>query len=431
MKQITNDMVADMSSVKVLRMFAFTVKTLLARLYHRGIHVNDEEVRILRNVAQKAAEQEVSLVFMPCHKSHIDYLVVSYVLYNMGIALPHIAAGDNLNMPFVGWVLRQNGAFFIRREWGGDKLYIAIMKEYITYLLEKGYNFEAFIEGTRSRTGKLLQPKFGFIKLVLEALLADPTKDAIIVPVNIAYDKVIETPSYVNELLGTPKEKESVFQLLNSVNLLQFKWGRIDVRFGEPFSLRDFIQATRNSGKLKNSPQEPQLLQYLGYKILAEINKKSVIMPTALVGTVLLTLRGRGVGRNELLRRVTWLKSEIAARGGKTAEGHSSNTAIVDRAVHVLSDLIGHRFDTLERVYYPMKRFELSYYRNQVIHLFVPEGLSDSCSHCFCSHVCNDQGWRSSSSTTYTHKAKIIQRCCVFVSVTEERICLRFWRTSA
>lgn len=241
---------------------------------------------------------------MPCHKSHIDYLVVSYVLYRMGIALPHIAAGDNLNMPFIGWVLRQNGAFFIRREWGGDKLYIAIIREYISFLLSKGHNLEAFVEGTRSRTGKLLQPKFGFLKLILESVLNNTTRDAIIVPVNIAYDKVIETPSYVNELLGTPKKKESIGQLLNNINLLQLKWGRIDVRFGESFSMREFIQKTSQTGKLDpnatSAVRNAQILQYLGYRILAEINQISVIMPTALVGTVLLTLRGRGVGRNEV-----------------------------------------------------------------------------------------------------------------------------------
>ena len=155
----------------------------------------------------------------------------------MGIALPHIAAGDNLNMPFVGWVLRHNGAFFIRREWGGDKLYIAVMKEYIDYLTLNGYNMEAFIEGTRSRTGKLLQPKFGFLKLILESVMSNPGRDVIFVPVQLGYDKVIETPSYVNELLGTPKEKESIFQLFSSLNVFQLKWGRIDVRFGG----RDFF----------------------------------------------------------------------------------------------------------------------------------------------------------------------------------------------
>ena len=183
--RIVDTLIADMSSLSVLKMFAFTVKTLLARLYHRGIHVKEQEVDRLRLIAQDAAKTKTSLIFMPSHKSHIDYLVVSYVLYRMGIALPHIAAGDNLNLPFVGYMLKHNGAFFIRREWGGDRLYITIMKDYIEFLLNSGHNIEAFIEGTRSRTGKLLRPKFGFIKLILENLLINNNRDAIVIPVNI------------------------------------------------------------------------------------------------------------------------------------------------------------------------------------------------------------------------------------------------------
>ncbi|KAJ3000165.1 hypothetical protein HDV02_000448 [Globomyces sp. JEL0801] len=253
----------------------------------------------------------------------------------MGIGLPHIAAGDNLNMPGVGWVLRHNGAFFIRREWGGDRLYVTIMQEYVEYLLNKGYNIEAFIEGTRSRTGKLLQPKFGFLKLILESILKGKTSDAILIPVSIGYDKVIETPSYVNELLGTPKQKESIGQLLNSINLLQLRWGRIDVRFGEAFSMSDFAQKLIASGKSG--------IQRMNLTDQSDINRISVIMPTALVGTVLLTLRGRGVGRNELIRRVGKLKSWIIARGGQVAESGASDASVI-----------------VDRVYYPLKRFELT-----------------------------------------------------------------------
>jgi glycerol-3-phosphate O-acyltransferase len=284
-------------------MFGFTVRNLLTRLYHRGIHIDEEEVATLRKVAKEAAEKKQSLVFLPSHKSHIDYLVVSYVLYRMGIALPHIAAGDNLNMPVLGTLLKSNGAFFIRREWGGDKLYISIMKSYIDIMLSEGYNLEAFVEGTRSRTGKLLQPKFGFIKLILESMYANPNRDCIIVPVNIGYDKVIETPSYITELSGKPKQKESIFQLLNSVNLLQLKWGRVDVRFGKSFSLQEYIKSVVSQKSIDHDDIEQKkvaVLQAFGYKILGDMNNISVIMPTALVGTVLLTLRGRGVGKNEV-----------------------------------------------------------------------------------------------------------------------------------
>jgi glycerol-3-phosphate O-acyltransferase len=142
--------------------------------------------------------------------------------------------------------------------------------------------------------------------------------------------------------------------------------------------LRGFIQSVELAGKI---PQQISLqgkysaiLLPLGYRLLGDINQITSIMPAALVGTILLTLRGRGVGRNELIRKVKWLKDEIIMRGGKVAEsGRSSTEVLVDRAVGVLRDLVGKRFDILESVYYPLRRFELSYYRNQVIHLFVPE----------------------------------------------------------
>ncbi|KAI8909511.1 acyltransferase-domain-containing protein [Gorgonomyces haynaldii] len=372
--KIINGMIADVSSTRVTRLFGFMVKNMLQRMYHLGVHVREDEIHRLRDLALEAQERGISLVFLPCHKSHIDYLVVSYVLYVSGIALPHIAAGDNLNLPLIGMLLRGNGAFFIRRQWGDDKLYAAIMQEYIKHLLKKGYNLEAFIEGTRSRTGKLLPPKFGILKIILDAVLSGSCSDAYVVPVSIGYDKVIETPTYQDELMGTPKVKESLGQLLTGgFNLLQLKWGRIDVRFGKHLSLKDFIDESRS---LKKPKSDTAILQALGYQTMSSINNISVIMPTALVGTILLTLRGRGVGRNELIRKVIKLRKEIRQRGGSVAEFDTESYGeVVERAIKVLGELIGRRFDILEPVYYPMKRFALSYYRNQVIHLFVHEAI--------------------------------------------------------
>lgn len=214
----------------------------------------------------------------------------------------------------VGSVLQHGGAFFIRRTFGDDPLYQDIVKEYIEALLARGHNIEVFIEGTRSRMGKLLQPKFGILKIVLESLLAGVVDDCIIVPMSIDYDKVIETETYVSELLGTPKEKESLFQVLNSASLLKLKLGRIDIRFAKPYSLRQWMDEEFNRRSTADSLFSPSsslvhkniLLQSFSFSVLADINRVSVIMPTALVGTIILTLRGRGVGREELIRRVTW-----------------------------------------------------------------------------------------------------------------------------
>ncbi|KAI8621112.1 acyltransferase-domain-containing protein [Chytriomyces sp. MP71] len=378
---IIDGMIANLDSMSELKFLAFTIHYVLVRMYHQGIHIREREFLELKKTAEYAEKNKLSLIFLPCHKSHIDYLVISYIFYRLGLALPHIAAGDNLNMPVVGHLLKHCGAFFIRRVWGDDLLYNTIMREYIEILLRKGHNIEAFTEGTRSRIGKLLQPKFGIMKIIMESVLSGRVNDCIIVPMSIGYDKVIETGSYVSELLGAPKEKESLYQLLSNMNILSFKWGRIDISFAKPFSMREYIASqTLRRGVILNPSTSVEdrnlMLQSLGFRVLSDINKVSVIMPTALVGTVLLTLRGRGVGRNELIRKVNWLRRVVTLRGGAVADFGGQTTGwIVDRAVQVLRDLVGQRSDLLEPVFYPAKRFELSFYRNQVIHLFITEAI--------------------------------------------------------
>ncbi|KAF9436837.1 hypothetical protein BGZ76_002833 [Entomortierella beljakovae] len=375
-------LVADMNSLKFIRFFAFLINNILVRMYHQGIHIKESEFLELRKVAEYCAEKKYSMIILPCHKSHIDYLVISYIFFRMGLALPHIAAGDNLDLPVVGNLLKGAGAFFIRRTWADDPLYSSIALEYIQELLEGGFNIECFIEGTRSRTGKLLPPKLGVLKIIMEAMLSDRVKDCYIVPVSIGYDKVIETETYINELLGIPKEKESLWGLLTNSRLLQLKMGRIDVRFAKPYSLRNFMnheierREIVNEQEKTNSVAKAQLLKSLGYKVLADINSVSVVMPTALVGTVILTLRGRGVGRSELIRRVDWLKREILAKGGRVANFSGMETGeVVDRALGVLKDLVAVQKNLIEPVFYAVKRFELSFYRNQLIHLFVHEAI--------------------------------------------------------
>ncbi|KAJ3032685.1 hypothetical protein HDV00_007205 [Rhizophlyctis rosea] len=378
--RMVEGMVAEMNSLRSIRFIGYVINNVLARMYHQGIHFGDSGFSVLRRYAQAAAEQQVSLIILPCHKSHVDYLVISYIFYRLGLALPHIAAGDNLNLPAIGPFLRHGGAFFIRRQWGDDVLYNTLMREYIELLLKRGHNIEAFIEGTRSRIGKLLQPKFGILKIILDAVMSGRVRDAILVPMSIGYDKVIETESFVNELMGRPKEKESIAQLLGNLNILSFTWGRIDIRFAKPYSLREYLdrQFVRRGPEFdptRNTKDRVRLLQALGYRILSDINAAAVTMPTALVGTILVTLRGRGVGRSELIRKVNWLKREIMAKGGTVNFGSMSTAAIVDRAVQVLKELIGTRLNLLEPVYYPIKEFELSYYRNQVMHLFIREAI--------------------------------------------------------
>lgn len=237
-------------------------------------------------------------------------------------------------------------------------------------------------EGGRSRTGKLLQPKFGILSFILESLLSNSVEDAIICPVSTQYDKVIEVDSYISELLGQPKPKESLSNFLSASSILSLKLGRVDVRFHEPWSLRQFVteQITRLEPSLQKSYDtqlKRRILSTLGYKVLADINAVSVVMPTALIGTILLTLRGRGVGFSELVRRVDWLIERVQAKGGRVAHFASLPTAtVVERALEVLGPgLVGQVEGLPERTYFAADRFQLSFYRNMTIHLFVSEAL--------------------------------------------------------
>ena len=380
-----DNMVCKMESKYFMRSAYYMVTQLLTRAYHQGIYVDRQEIERLRRFANMAAEQKRSIIFLPSHKSHLDYVSLQLICFRLGLTLPVVVAGDNLNFLLVGSFLQHAGAMWIRRSFDKDPLYITLVQAYIDTLLQNGYNFECFIEGTRSRTGKLLGPRFGILNFLLSSVISGRTEDAYICPVSSQYDKVLEVDSYVSELLGQPKRKENLSDFLSASSVLTLKLGRIDVRFHEPWSLKDFIksQETRPSHAPDHDSVErskevrSRMLRTLGYKVLSDINAVSVVMPTALVGTILLTLRGRGVGRSELIRRIDWLCGRIQAKGGKVAHFHGAPTGyVVDRALEVLgSSLVGTIEGLAEQTVYAVDRFRMSFYRNMTIHLFIPEAL--------------------------------------------------------
>ncbi|KAI4130840.1 MAG: hypothetical protein LQ338_001517 [Usnochroma carphineum] len=386
-KKLTDGMICKFESKRFIRGAYYLCTQLLTRAYHQGIHVSSEEVLRLRSVAETAAKKRQSIVFLPCHRSHVDYVSLQLICYRLGIALPTVVAGDNLKMPVLGAFLQNAGAMWIRRSFGNDALYTTLVQSYIDTLLQNGFNIECFIEGGRSRTGKLLSPKFGILSFLLDSVLSGRVEDAIICPVSTQYDKVIETESYISELLGQPKPQENLKDFLSASSVLSLKLGRVDVRFHEPWSLRTFIteQRARVSDARPSSalsdPLSPEsrvrLLRTLGYKVLSDINAVSVVMPTALIGTVLLTLRGRGVGKSELIRRVEWLSARVRAKGGRVAHFAGAPTStIIERGLDVLGPgLVGTIDDLPETTYFAVDRFQLSFYRNMTIHLFISEAL--------------------------------------------------------
>ena len=195
-------------------------------------------VRNLDSVAQVTKLGQV--IWLPCHRSHLDYLLLSYLMKRKGLAPPHIAAGVNLSFFPAGPVLRRGGAFFLRRSFSGNKLYSAVFSNYVDFLLTNGHSLEFFHEGGRSRIGKLLTPKTGLTSMCVSSILKRRAENTYLCPVFISYDKVMEDNAYARELSGAKKEQESFWQLLKSLRFLFSNYGRVEVAFGAPIRFGDF-----------------------------------------------------------------------------------------------------------------------------------------------------------------------------------------------
>jgi len=273
------------------------------RIYD-GIEVDEAGL----NRALKAASK-APLVLCPSHKSHVDYLVMSWVLWNRGYAVPLVAAGANLSFFPLGPILRRCGAFFLRRSFKDDKVYAASFKGYVKKLVHDGVHQEFFPEGGRSRTGKLLQPKLGMFTWQLEAVLEGARNDLIFVPVSIDYEKVVESGSYSKELAGGEKKPEDIKALLSTPKVLAARYGRIHLTFDEPLSLVELMKSRGlDPAQPITDEQKKGLVRALGNRVMYGISKVSTVTPHALVSAALLAHRRRGMTSRELTDRVTILR---------------------------------------------------------------------------------------------------------------------------
>ncbi len=223
-----NEIVSDYSHSTVR--FADKALTRLWTQLYDGVEVHN-----FSTVRELAKDYEI--VYTPCHRSHIDYLLLSYVIYRRGLMVPYIAAGDNLNMPFVGQILRGGGAFFIRRTFRGNALYTTVFKEYLYSVLSRNTPLEYFIEGGRSRTGRLLPPKTGMLAMTVHSHLRGKSKPIVFVPTYIGYERLMEGATYVGEMSGKPKEAESIFGLVKTLRKIERVFGKVHLNFGEPVFL--------------------------------------------------------------------------------------------------------------------------------------------------------------------------------------------------
>ncbi|NNF99862.1 MAG: glycerol-3-phosphate acyltransferase [Desulfobacteraceae bacterium] len=236
----------------------------------------------------KTMSQKGPLVLIPCHKSHIDYLILSYVLYKNNMPCPHIAAGKNLSFWPLGPIFRAGGAFFIRRTFRGAVLYAKVFSEYIHKLLDEGFNILQFIEGGRSRTGKLLMPKLGLLSILINAYRNGACDDMIFVPVYIGYDQVLEESAYLHEIEGGKKEPENLSQVIKARRFLKKRYGKIYINFHDPISSNELLDNSETPPEQMSTKQVNAFIRNLGWRVIRAIDSETVVTPHSIMAAALL-----------------------------------------------------------------------------------------------------------------------------------------------
>ncbi|MBW2539679.1 MAG: 1-acyl-sn-glycerol-3-phosphate acyltransferase [Deltaproteobacteria bacterium] len=367
-------------SMAIIKIVEVIVRWMINLMYE-GVTVNTETLNRIKSMAKKGP-----IIFLPCHKSHIDYLILSYIMYHNNMPCPHVAAGKNLSFWPVGSMFRGGGAFFIRRTFKGAVLYAKVFAEYIHKLLEESFNVEFFIEGGRSRTGKLLTPKLGLLSILLNAYKNGACEDMIFAPVFIGYDRVLEESSYMNEIEGGQKKPESLLQVIKARKLLKKRYGRIYIQFHEPISLNELLVQYDMTIQDMTSKELNSFCRRLGNRILNAIDGVSVITPHALVASAILNCAKKRFSYDHLMNHIETYMAYLFSQ-----EAKMTDTLVIDhvRAVDQVLDSYAQR-KFIERLSTDKdgqssdkqftvnvsKRPLLEYYKNNCISFFIPAAFT-------------------------------------------------------
>ena len=376
------------------------------RTVFTGITVDEPGLERVRALAEAASKGGAPMLLLPSHRSYMDFLLLSYVFFAYNLPLPYIAAGEDfLGLAKASDLLRRSGAFFIKRSFRGDILYSSVLRSYVQSLLLNSQTVEFFIEGTRSRSGKMLQPRHGMLDMALEPVLNGQLENMWLVPVAMDYERPFETLLYSSELLGRRKPKETISNLLKSAQILRQSFGRISLSFGQPLSARDLMGTLAADLQLptplppqprqgmRTPPHDPgvnpysthqarlPLMRAVGNELIGAIAAEAHAMPTHLVAALLLQHR-QGIGHEALVTQTEWMRQAVLARGGAVAgaEGQQRR-ALPGMALSLLGELVAP--GGLRRVYSPnvasredyWRWVALGYYRNKLLQWWDWEGM--------------------------------------------------------
>jgi glycerol-3-phosphate O-acyltransferase len=356
-----------------IRFFVGIIDYIFKKIFS-GITWDPEDLKMIREAAQKGP-----IVLTPCHKSHMDYLILSYIFMKNQINPPHVAAGANLSFFPIGLLFRHCGAFFLRRSFKGLTLYPIVFRQYLKTLVQESYPIEFFIEGGRTRTGRLVYPKLGILHYLIDAVDDNYNKDLVFIPISVGYDRVLEENSYAQELKGKNKAKETMGTVVKSSKVLWRKHGMVYVNFDKPFTLKE-IEAEGITGNDR--------VTETANRIIKGINRVTAIGPFSLATTAMLLMSLKGFSRQGLIERMKLLHDHFTSIGvkiyKKTSEPENYDTIIdyvfasykEDKIIEELKFEDGKNLDGMHLIK-EENRARIAFYKNSISHFLI--GISYTC----------------------------------------------------
>jgi glycerol-3-phosphate O-acyltransferase len=364
--------IASDFSIVVVKYFQKFMMWVFYKVFD-DIKYNPEDFKKLREASRKGP-----LIIVPCHRSHMDYLIISSMFFENRIIPPHILAGDNLSFFPLGLLFRKSGAFFMKRSTRGKPLYVAVLRQYIKALVREGYSIEFFIEGGRTRTGKIMHPKLGMLKYLIEAAEEGYSDDIMFVPVGINYDRVLEEKSFQKELHGGKKKGESNKDVVQSGKYLRGGYGGVYLTFQDPMSYR----------ALKSEITETDVVGAVAMKIVKKISEGVVVTPFALISSAMLVSSVRGFSLKDLKNRAAFFMEYLKSIRVPLSDALDGGVVLDDAVDRVIETFV--RDGIISKIsmegdesgyfdeFYALKeeqRTRIDFYKNNIIHYLLPISL--------------------------------------------------------
>jgi glycerol-3-phosphate O-acyltransferase len=358
--------IASNVSYPTIRILEHVLRWFWNRIY-RGVRF--QGVQHLKDIADTH-----TLIYVPSHRSHLDYLLLSYLVYQHGLMIPHIAAGNNLDQPLLGSVLRRGGAFFMRRSFRDNPLYTAVFSEYLYQVYRRGQSVEFFPEGGRTRTGRLLPARVGLLKMTIEHHQRGIPRPLTFVPVYFGYEKLVEAGSYLDELKGAEKKRESLGDVFRSVRLIRQNFGVVNVKVATPLHLTDWL---RDTGRADPDCDAGESALHLGREIMRRINSAAAVNPVNLVALVTLCMPKLAIEERSLLAQINLYRNLLQAdqrhhdysvpeQSAEAMIAHVESLGMIERESGDYGSVLGHS---------PFTALLMTWYRNNTAHVLALPSL--------------------------------------------------------